>query len=256
MPTIRQICDDVILHLGELQDDAEVSIARVAYWVKMWADRLLSQRLSKTIPGGIGNRETGAWDTAFILDVSMDDDMQYPYFTLPRSILDLNKDRGVRAITYVRNNIPDNCPKDGEKVQFSWTTYGQLQALAGSTYQRPSPYRPYFFRMNTRISDEPGMNRIYMPGVSPSVRQVRVILQLALPPLEDIDLDDTLEMPDDLIGPLTLAVVNMGRMALTVPTERLMNDGRDAALGQPPPGLQASRTVSVNDPIMNTQFDN
>lgn len=254
--TIRTICDDVILHLGELQDDADVSVARVAYWVKVWADRLLSQRLKKRMDGGSVDRvDTGAYDTAFLLDVTMDSDMQYPYFTLPRNILEMDHDAGIRAVTYVKTNVPENCPKDGERIQFSWTTYDKLQTLAGSTYQKPSPSRPYFFRMNTRIPTEPGLMRVYLPGVSGSVRTVRVILTLSLPAVEDIDIDETLEFPDDLVGPLTMAVVNMGRMALTVPQERLLNDGRDTGLGQPPPAAHAPRTLSLNDPTININLD-
>lgn len=253
MTTIRNIADDVILHLGELQDDAEVTVARVAYWVKMWADKLLAQRLGKRMEGGVAGRDTGAYDTAFIVGTAMDPDMQYMYFTLPRNILDLNRDGGIKAITYVRDNVPENCPKDGEKLEFSWTTFDRLQTLAGSTYQSPSPFRPYFFRMNTRIPTEPGLSRVYLPGVASAITRVRVILVLSIPPLADVDVDAPFEFPDDLVGPLTMAVVNMGRMALQVPQERLLNDGRDNMLGAPPPASATGKVVSVNDTMMQSE---
>lgn len=234
-----------MLELGENFDDAELSRGRVLYNVQLVAARLLQQHQAKIDDLGAGGRSSGAFLATYVLDVEEDADLNNrPYITLPITLFDLSNDGAIRYITYFPDD-EDACEPHLQSVQFTRTTPSALRALSGSVYQRPSPRSPYFYRASSYASDPPGMNRVYLVGVQ-GIEQVEIGLLSAIDPASTPSPSEEMNFPPELLYILKRHVLDLRNWAMTIPQERLRNDGRDTDVGgqSRPPG----RLVSVNDP--------
>lgn len=251
MATWGQFVEDIMLEFGWNHDDAEKSKASVLYNVRLVAARLLQGHVQKNDTLGPGQRDSDAFMCTYVLDVQQDEGLHDRYyFDLPTTIFDMDKDGAIRYITYFLTEEEPGCPPEIQRIQFSRTTADRLYALQGSTYQRPSPKTPYFIRANSKVSPNPGNNRVYLFGVE-ELDQVEVGLFAGIPPMSDILPTDDIPLPDELLYILKRHVLDLGRWSLALPVERLRNDGRDFERGETP--LNMPKMVSVNDPSLSSE---
>ena len=233
---VRHIVDDVIIDLNQMSDDQKITEAQVAYWVIIVGNRLRAQHIQK--------RNSGAFLTTFaeipvqVSDVTGDNLVRFrKFFDLPESIYDFNNDNAIHYISYsVEEELPNELPPL-TNVKFSRTTPAALKSLYMNPYAKPDVKNPYFYRSGSRI---------YLMGIECiDVDSVEVGLFLSIPPVTEIDPDQELDFPEELILVLKKNVLEMGRFALLVPKERI-NDGTDSVN---PAEVPTSKIVSVNDPI-------
>lgn len=243
MPTIADFMADIKATLGLGIDDAEWSDGALAYNVGLCIDKLKQQDLSRQGRSGDEVRNQSELST-FLVPVLDDTAMARRYFELPGVVYDLPHDGGIGFIAYVRTDIPQNCPPQVARVQYSPTTWQELRLLYGDKIQQPSQARPRYIR--TR-------GRVYVFGQDPDISQLEVGLFLTFPPLTDIDIDQEIPLPAHLLEPLRRMVLQAGNWLMLQPQERYLNDGRANNVGATVP--QAPRLISVNDPSQITGND-
>lgn len=240
--TILQLADDVGVALGFTHDDALLNRTALVYNVKLAADRIRSQMLSKDQSGDI--RNSSDMLETFIVDVTVNQanaNIQWDcmYFDLPRELYSLPYDGGLAWVRYHRTGLPPNCPPQIARTTFTHTTLGSLSGLFGAIYEAPCDTRPYVAR---------DKDRVYLFGVQQQVTKLHVGLFCSLPNLDEItdaNINADLGIPPEKLLAIKKLVIDTSRFSLQLP-ERLKNDGRDLDPGQP---IRTERQVSLNDPL-------
>jgi hypothetical protein len=231
METLRTFCSDLKIDLKQTKDDLEIPDAQLMYWTLVIGDRLRMQHIVK--------RRSGAYLTRFVLAVQADSTFtERRYVVLPRTIYDIDLDGGVESLCYYKAN------KDRPEfslVTFFRTSPSNMRSMNMSTYKKASLTHPYFWREG---------DRLYLDGVHNSLPNVEAHLYTNLPDINEVDPDAPFDFPKELLYPLKRAILDMGRFALSLPGEHLVNDGTNRpakeVIGQP------GKTVSVNDPLVNS----
>lgn len=231
METLRTITSDVRRTLKQTKDDLEIPEMQLMYWVLVVADRLRMQHIVK--------RSSGAHLTSFVLPVIADATFtERRYAVLPRSIYDIDLDAGIESLCYYK---PSQNRPEFSVVTFFRTTPSGLRGANLSTYQKSALDHPYYWREG---------NRLYLDGVHNGVKNIEARVYCNLPDINSVDPDAPLDFPKELIYPLTRAVLDMGRFALSLPGEYIVNDGTsrlpNVVAGSP------GKLASVNTPLSNT----
>lgn len=241
--TIGDFRDELKLALGETIDDAVWNDLAIEYNIRLAANKLKKQSLSKMYAK---NDMKGAVDfvTSAPYTLASDATLEYRYATKPADVFDLPQGAGINYISYYRPGLPANCPPQVAKAQFYSTTWRELPLLYADDLQAPSEKRPRYI-----VEGE----RVFIFGINPLITQVQMGLYLALDPNSTDDTEDLNISPETMFD-LRRMMLNVANWTLLTPSERLLNDGRDRSVGEvrptPPP-----QVLSVNDPILTTPND-
>jgi hypothetical protein len=165
----------------------------------------------------------------------------YLWFDLPSEVYDLPHDRGIRFVRYHRPSLPVNCRPSIAGKPFTRTTLGSLSTLYDHRRQSPREDRPYYARATVGNID-----RVYLFGVSPQITKVLVGLLYA-PNFMDVSFDDDIPIDPAKLHLLKRMVLQMAVWPLSIPQERLKNDGRDF---EPNQVINTRPIISVNDPAI------
>lgn len=233
---LRHFIDDVATTLKQTFDDKMIQRSQIAYWTLLVANTLKSQHILK--------RSSGAFLSVFtnipvsISKTSTDRNLvkDRKHFVLPETIYDFNNDRAVDYISYLSDGGP-GCPPEFTNVTFTRTTSKTAERLYYSKYEKPSPEKPYFYRVGQYI---------YFLGIEcVDVRNVEIGLFTAFDPITKIDIDKYLDFPDELFAVLRRNVMDLARYSYIFPQDRV-NDGDDANANKQ---TNIPKTSSVNDQL-------
>ena len=201
--TIRQVVFDVLRTVRENHPGAKVTIAQVAYWVILHADRL--RRLQ------IGENPTGRYMATYpSIDALVDPVTGRNYCIVPTSIYDIKDDKGIAYLSYTAQ-LDLNSPTF-TSTPFTRTTPLQSRRLYMSEDEKPSAKNPYFYT---------SIDRIYFLGCEQiNLTEVEAGLYTNLQAYDTaMDLDIVLDIPQELIPSLKNELVGMGLFISKLPKE-------------------------------------
>lgn len=237
--TIADFRDELKVALGEVIDDAIWSDLAIEYNIRLAANKLKKQTISKMYAQ---NDMRGLMDmvTTVILDLSTDTTLKYRETDLPSEVFDLPNGGGINYAAYYRPDLPANCPPQVAKAQFWPTTWRELPLIQEDPLQRPCETRPRYI---------PEQGRVFFFGMNPLVKKVQMGLVLALD-ADSENPDDVIQLPAERMFDLRRIMLQTGNWVLLQPGERFTNEGADFKPGQPKPPPPPA--VSVNDPVLTT----
>lgn len=236
---LRYVIDDIAKDLKQIVDDKLIQKAQIAFWIKIIGDRLNSQHIAKrssgaflkTIPN-IPVQVAGDNSTVNVVK-------NRPYIILPKTIYDFDQDRGINYISYYVDEDGLHLPPRFTTQAFHRTTPRASRRLYFSGYEKPSPKNPFFYRTGKII---------YLLGIEKvDVKKVEVGLFTAIDPIQEIDIDEPFDFPDELMPILKRQVLDLGRFSLLFP-EDTINQGKAETQAQEVP---TQKITSVND--LNTE---
>lgn len=234
MTTYRHIVDELHESLEQTIDDPKLTKSHVAYWVIMMGNRLKMQHISK--------RDSGAYLHIFpnvpveSHSANSEDEVKgRKYILLPRQVYDYDLDKGVSYISYyLEDDIPE-CPPRFTHQTFYRTTPAKAARTYYNPYEAPRPSHPFFYRNS---------DHIYFLGLEKvPVKTVEIGIYSTIPPVTDINLDDPIDFPEELIAVLQRQVLDLGRFSMMLPQD-LVNEGRNN-LGNA--NVPEQKITSVND---------
>tara|TARA_R100000808_G_C2154309_1_gene165207 strand:- start:28 stop:822 length:795 start_codon:yes stop_codon:yes gene_type:complete len=229
--TYRYLAYDILESFKQTFDDKEIGLNHVLFWIETIANRMASKTLIKT--QGRWN-VTGNYLNVFsAVAVNLDDTTGRKFSTLPEFIFDLDNENAIQYITY-EPPIQADCDKHNyTKVSFLPTTPAKSRRLYYNCYEKPSAKNPYFYRRG---------NRLYYLGIdNVDISTVEMGLYTALDPTNVTSLDADIPLPPEKIQILRYEVLNLGKLVLMVPQDRV-NEGNDAtSTGQKPKALPDSQ---------------
>jgi len=240
MPTLKQVAYDVMNQMGYNHDDASRSLVAVMYNVKVCIDKLKGDDLKRNLKSSdqlAMQEDLSIWT----VDLFTQDDRGWRYFDLPGLVYSLQRDGGIAAINYYRLDLPPNCPPQVARVQYRPVALSWLNNIWNSRWQFVSKEQPVYARAMHN-----GIDRVYVFGQDEAIDQLEVELFLAVPRFEDINPDELIEFPENRMHTLKRMVIELERWSLSVPQDRLKNDGRDF---EPNQITRTPPLTSVNDPI-------
>jgi hypothetical protein len=202
LSTWYEIADDIKTTLKSKYDDANITLAHVVYWLRIFGDRLLMQHQQK--------KDTTTYVQNFHIPANMitPDWRGEKYFVLPQDIFDYDGDNGIEYITYF----------DGLRyVPFGRTTPGAIPRLYFTIEETPRPDNPYFYRMK----DLAKQDAIFLLGFECiNVPDLDIGLRTTLTGVIPCNLDEQMPFPDELLVILQNQVLNIGRFVLLTPQDR------------------------------------
>lgn len=201
--TLRYIVFDVLRGIKEIHPQADITLAQVAYWVIVHANRL--KRIH------IGQASSGAYLVTFKdIDVLVDPTTGRNYFVLPAAIYDFDNDKGIEYITYKAALDPNDPVLTS--VQFTRITIPAARRLYMNEDERPKPSDPYFYRV---------ADWIYILGCEQiNLLLVEAGLYTTLLPVDTaLDLDAVFDFPPGLLPQLKAEVVGLGLFIKKLPEE-------------------------------------
>lgn len=241
---LRIVVDEIRESINQVFDDANITPAQVVYWIRVTANKLLSQHIQKRSSGAF----LSTFDNIPVLissaSVSANNDVikQRKFIQLPKEVFDFDTDRGIEYLAYVSDGGP-LCPPRFTEVTFQRTTPKQTHWLYKSPYTEPSPSNPYWYRAG---------HNIYLLGVEAiAVPYLELGAYMPIDPLELIDLnyDQPFNFPAELMSQLKIEVISLARFSYLFPRESRANQGDEQP--EQAPGVQ--KTQSVNQPTNNQQ---
>lgn len=243
---LRVVVDEIRESINQVFDDANITPAQVVYWIRVTANKLLSQHIPKRNSGAF----LSTFDNIPVLissgSVSVNNDVikQRKFIQLPKEVFDFDTDRGIEYLAYVSDGGP-LCPPRFTEVTFQRTTPKQSHWLYKSPYTEPSPSNPYWYRTG---------HNIYLLGVEAIVvPYLELGAYMPIDPLELIDLnyDQPFNFPSELMDTLKRQVLDLARYSYLFPRESKNNTGSEEP--EQPPGVQ--KIVSVNANQQNTSTE-
>ena len=233
MESLRTVWADIARDLKQNGADLEIPDAQGMYWTLIVADRMRLQHIVK--------RRSGAFLTTFVLPVEQDIIFtNRHYVTLPAAIYDIDLDAGIESLSYF---MADSCGPEFRRVVFFRTDPARLRTRSASAYQRPTPEHPYFWREGPRL---------YLDGQDRDLEMIEAKIYCTLPDINSVDPDAPLDFPKELLVPLKKEILAMGRFALALPGQHLVNDGTNRPAEQV---ALAPQTTSVNNQFNNNAND-
>jgi hypothetical protein len=227
--TLRYLIYDALEALRQNLDDRNIQPSQVAFWTINIANRLKAQHIEKS------KRDSMAFMTPFVLPVIVPTASERPYanrkyFDLPAVIFDFDLDKGIDYIVYASNGNP-GCPPNLLGTSFTRTRPANLATYATLSYTRPCPNNPYYYRTTQHV---------VLSGIETiDVKFLEVGLYTAIPSVNDINIDDPFEFPEELNAILIRQLLDLGRFAVTMPADKI-NDGTQELSAQPFQGKLAS----------------
>lgn len=215
---LRVVVDEIRKSIRQIMDDSKITPAQVTYWIRISANKLLGQHISK--------RSSGAYISTFDnVPVLIANNSSAPNFVkgrkfvqLPGEIFDFDGDRGIEYISYVSDGGP-LCPPRFTQVTFQRTTQKQSHWLYKHPDTMPSPSNPYFYR---------AAHNIYLLGVEKiSVPYLEMGIYMPIDPIEmlDINYDQPFNFPAELMETLKASVIAIARYSFIFPQESRANEG-------------------------------
>lgn len=228
--TWREVAEDLREHLKQVYVDSKISLAQAVFWVRVVADNVRA--------AAVGQKSSGAFMYTFLVPVLKDTSKgnlssgTRKYIELPKYIYDFDEDRGVHYVSY-----PDgpglNQPRFTDK-KFTRTTIEESELLYMNRFEKPEPSNPYWYREN---------NYIFFLGLETyGGAYLQIGLFITFDPLKEIDIDEPMDFPSELLDLFKRELLDLGRWALLFPRE-LQIDGS----GEAPVGIPTNKIVSVND---------
>lgn len=224
--TYRELIYDCFTILKQNFSEKEITLNHIAYWVRSYADRLLSQHLQK--------HDTEAYLQVFNqLPVLTEQPTGRKYIEIPMSIFDLDGDEGVNFISY-DYKVDTNA---FTKVRFTRTTMSKAMRLYYTKEETPAPDNPYWYRANK--------SNLYLLGLECiDVKFVEAGLLITFSNMP-CDLDEEIAFPNELVPVLQRQILDLGRFVLQIPDDRT-NDG-DYDAGKMPNTKIVSSSNQVNN---------
>lgn len=222
--TYREAIYDVYSVLKQNFNDKEISINHIAYWFKIYADRLLSQHIQK--------HETEAYLQVFnSVPVLTEALTGRKYIEIPESVYDFDLDGGIVYISYTYK-VDTNA---FTLVRFTRTTATEARRLYWTEEETPTPQNAYWYRANNP--------NVYLLGLECiDVTEVEVGLYVRFNSIP-CDLDEEFNFPAELITVLQRQILDLGRFVLQIPRDRV-NDGTDTTTEG---NIPKTKIISVNE---------
>lgn len=232
MASYRYLAYDLEKNLKKTFDDADFTFSQIVYWIVVIANKLRVQQYLQT--------NTDLFTSTFSSVPILKDDKGRKYIQLPHQIIDLPNQKGIKYIGYTFGDSACSGPSFAQTF-FQPTFTGQIQHLYLDEYTKPKPHNPYFYRVGQDV-DKVSVDRIYLLGIeNVDVEDVEVACLSTLDPKTIVNLDDEVPLPDELVLELMSQALQLGRMILMMPEERI-NQGSDSAQGNIPNAPQTQST--------------
>ena len=209
--TKKELIDDIILRVtkGAPSDDLELEPSQIAFWFDLVAADVAPQYFNSLLnKGGVipaSSIEIEDNKEAEVEDVTMLDGFRdRVYITLLKQPLELHRDRGIiRVITE-------------EGLVVNKASIEHLDTLNSLTFGRPNRDNLIY----TRIND-----KLYIQGLSPKHVGITQFSVYYIPKtnIQDLEDDDEVGLPDDVIGLISDAVEEKARKQM-LGVEDLEND--------------------------------
>jgi hypothetical protein len=215
MNTLRFLAGNIHSSLKQMSDDSDISFAHVVYWVSFFANKYRYQKIQTIDSGSYLSVYSDVPITTFATNTNPNEVSNRKYFELPTQIFDMDKDKGIKYITY--SPFDELCYPNFTGVTFIRTTPQHSKRLFMNPYEVPSPDNPYWYRVS---------NFIYLLGVECiDIRSIEIGLVSPFNPLGDCDLDA--EIPEvEIFDYITKSVLDLGRFVLMIPNVTI-NDAVD-----------------------------
>lgn len=249
--TYNALIDDIAVALGFTHDDSLLGRNALGAIVVAAENKLVGQDLSKDLgpasSGVVAQDKLTTFPAVPVVYTENTNDVEWAhhYLVLPASVHDIANGAGIGFVRYHRPSLPINCPPSVARATFTQTSLGALSALYEHPVQKPSTVQPYFCR-----AFDQGEDRLYFFGLDPQITKLMLGLYVANDYLT-VDFNDSLRTPPHRIFDLKRLAMQMSFWSMTIPQERLKNDGRDMEPGQQ---VSAPPIMSVNDPAMVSQM--
>lgn len=221
MATYRNLAYDLEKSLKKNFDDSDLTFSQIVYWIIVIANKLRTQQYQLT--------NTDLFTSTYSSIPVQLDNKGRKYIDLPHQIIDLPNQRGVKYIAYTFGDSDCDGPSFAQTF-FQPTFTGQVQHLYLDEYTKPNPKNPYFYRIG---QDHNGVSidRLYLLGIEKvEVEDLEVATLSTLDPKTIVNLDDEVPLPDELVIDLMAQVLQLGKMILMIPDERV-NQGSDSPQG-------------------------
>lgn len=241
--TLRWFIGELRVALGETIDDSLLSDRALVYYVSLCLNKVKEQEIARALRRNDSTQLQSYVHTFQNIPVLEDAVRDRRYVTLPTNVYGVRNGRGVDFVAYYRIGLGANCPPEVARVQFDATTWRELLDLYQSKdpIRMPSAVRP-------RYIQEDG--RLYLFGMEPQVKSLELGLLSSFDPATGLGMDEEVPVSPETLFDIRRMVLSLGSWVLLQPNERLLNDGRDWAVGERKP--PAGPAISVNDPIMVT----
>lgn len=237
---LRYIVDDIAKDLKQVFDDKIVQRSQIAYWVLMIGNRLKSQHIAKRDSGMFMHTFAKIPIQTYTAVNNPDQVDNRKYIILPKGIYDYDKDGGIEYISYYVEDEKPGCPPPFTRQTFIRTTPSDAKRLYYTPDETPSPENPYFYVTGKHV---------YFLGIEcVEAKYIEIGIYNTFDPLTEINMDEELDFPDELLIQLKRQVLDLGRFTLMLPQERT-NDGADAPEGKAVP---TNKLVSVNELSQDT----
>lgn len=244
--TYAEFVDDVLVTLGMVHDDAlryrDNILQNTLHALTKLGYQDLKGDTGKTSDGRAASGELSvAVVPLTYIEQPTDIEWAHLYFNLPSEVYELPNDKGINFIRYHRPSLPVNCPPSIAGASFTVVTLAQLTGIYGHRWLTPQPNRPFAARYKNGNVD-----KVCLFGVSPLVTKV-IVGFFAVPNYMEVDYADDMPIQPDRFFDLKRMVMAMEFWPMTIPQERLKNDGRDLEPGEV---IRPANPISVNDPAM------
>src|ERR1700748_1708587 len=114
---LRSVVDEIRKSIDQIFDDADITPAQVTYWIRVVANKLLSQHIQKRSSGAY----LSTFDSVPILiaanSVPKDIIKARKFFQLPKEVFDFDMDKGIEYVSYTSDGGP-LCPPRFTQVTF------------------------------------------------------------------------------------------------------------------------------------------
>jgi hypothetical protein len=247
MPSYNELISDIAVALGFTHDDSLLGREALAAIVVAAENKLAGQDLANDLGpasnGVVAQDKLTTFPAVPVVYTQNTNDVEWAhhYLVLPAAVHDIARGAGIGFVRYHRPSLPINCTPSVARAVFTQTSLGALSAIYEHPVQKPSHAQPYFCRAFDNNED-----RIYIFGMDPQVTKLLLGLYVAADYLT-VDLDSELRTPPARVFDLKRLAMQMSFWSMTIPQERLRNEGRDLEPGQQ---VNAPPIISVNDPAM------
>lgn len=241
--TLRTIVNDISKDLKQTFDDKEVLDIQIAHWVIMIGNRIRSQHIAKRDSGAFLSVFPNVPVQMFTANAGRNQIKGRKYIEIPEVIYDYDKDGGIEYISYYVEELEPGCPPPFTNQTFTRTTPSDVQRIYFSSYEKPNPKNPYFYRVGRYI---------YLLGVEcVNVKNLEIGIYAALKPVTDpeLQLDEPFDFPEETLYILKRQVIDLGRFVLLMPQDKV-NDGTNEQVNVP-----ANKLTSVNELVEDTPIN-
>jgi len=205
MATWRTFVYEKLTALKLDYDDSNTILNQLIYYSTLAVNTVMLQHLQKN--------EVNAYLELFDVNVTLNEDKGWYEFELPQGIFDLDKDYGIKFITFNRKEKGNwLC------TPFTWINYDELWRVRKSPHEKPTPTNPFFTRVK---------NYVHLIGIEAiTVQTVTCGLYVTVPVDAVIDLNEEIPLDEAHLYFASQMVDTLLKWALVVTPDKY-NDGSD-----------------------------